>query len=451
MERTSDNCRLFEGVRDPKNLARGFEYTTPMERHLIKYVLTRIFEDKPPMIYGRASDFTNAPPLRTIATGYDQTAQVLDNAFALYPNLGIRFWEAQTGSQTITLYVDILAKDEATLMEYVGTYKKYVRKHNFYQGKTLKFTREGLEFMPDVHRSWESVVFDDAKKEDILLNTVKFLTDTRYHEITTKRGILMEGPPGTGKTSMIKAIFTKLQEVDTTRVYLSDECFHSMSVDVLLKFFDTYLAPGVLVFEDIDTIGESRESTRTGIMGSLLTAFNGINDLKHPVTMIATTNRVEVLDQALTRPQRFDRKITFDYPEYDILEGIFKRRFGFDPPKTLRDMYETGKNVKEDAKYKNTQLTGAHIEDMYCNAHMLALERDSTITECLEDAMNLTKENFVVSIGNQSATCGFGFGGGSKSSKNSEGDQPKPATLTTISPSKKQTDSKEDLPKDPGE
>lgn len=444
MDKTVANCEEFTPMDGQHKVSKSFTYIPTIERHLIKYALTKLLEDNPPIMFSRASDFTNAPPTLTIKVGYDQQAQVVDNAFVLWKDCVLRYWEAQVGNE-IHLFVDILGQSSEIVEDYAKLYKEYIQRHNFYQGKTLKFTREGLEFMPAVDRPWESVVYDDDTKTDILLNTYEFLNDERYHVVGKKRGILLEGPPGTGKTSMVKAIFHKLRENGITQIYLSDDCFHQMSVDAMFRLFDTYLAPGLMVFEDIDTIGESRESKSSILIGSLLTKFNGINDLTNPIVMMATTNRMEVLDQALTRPQRFNRTITFGYPKYDILVSIFERLFGFEPPEKLHEMYEEGNSVKQAGKFKNTKLTGAHIEDIYQNAKMLAIKQDSTVEKCLDAAMELTRKNFITSIGSESITRGFGFGAGVAKKSHKQED-----TLEATPPLKKEDDTpKRDLPKDP--
>jgi len=77
-------------------------------------------------------------------------------------------------------------------------YNKMLEQHNFYQGKTLRFGRELVEFIPVPNTRLQDVIMSDEIAAEYNLNVVQFLTNLKMQAITKKRGMLLYGPPGTG-------------------------------------------------------------------------------------------------------------------------------------------------------------------------------------------------------------------------------------------------------------
>ena len=262
-------------------------------------------------------------------------------------------------------------------------YNKMMEAHNFYQGRTLRFGREAVEFIPVPSTRMDDAILPKATTDEISLNVLQFLTNPKMHAITKKRGMLFYGPPGTGKTTSIKAMFKALSDQRVTCVYVSDASFDKQSVEDVFGFINKYLAPALVVFEDIDLIAPDRRDGGSRLIGPLLSALNGIEEQKKPIAIVATTNRVEVLDAAVTRPCRFDRRIKVDYPSETDMHTIFRNVAGFDAPPGC-------------FKAAEPRLTGAHVEEIYRTAALLAEQQKRPVAACVCEAVETVRKHFMI-------------------------------------------------------
>ena len=181
---------------------------------------------------------------------------------------------------------------------------------------------------------------DEAK--EALTEIVDFLhTPEKYAEIGAKlpKGALLVGPPGTGKTLLAKAV---AGEANVPFFSISGSEFVEMFVGMgAAKIRDLFKqaeekAPCIVFIDEIDTIGKKRESTGYGggndereqTLNQLLAEMDGF-DGKKGVVLLAATNRPEILDPALLRPGRFDRRIPVELPDLqgrvDILKVHIKK------------------------------------------------------------------------------------------------------------------------------
>ena len=164
---------------------------------------------------------------------------------------------------------------------------------------------------------------DEAKES--LVEIIDFLHNPgKYTEIGAKlpKGALLVGPPGTGKTLLAQAV---AGEANVPFFSISGSDFVEMFVGVgASRVRDLFkeankVAPCIVFIDEIDTIGKSRDNRMGGndereqTLNQLLAEMDGFDPTKG-VILLAATNRPEVLDQALLRPGRFDRRITIDRP-----------------------------------------------------------------------------------------------------------------------------------------
>lgn len=175
---------------------------------------------------------------------------------------------------------------------------------------------------------------DEAK--DSLKEVVSYLHDpTRYKEIGAKmpKGILLVGPPGTGKTMLAKAV---AGESGVPFFSISGSEFVEMFVGMgAAKVRDLFKqakekAPCIIFIDEIDAIGKKRGGAAIGgndereqTLNQLLTEMDGFED-NTGVIILAATNRPESLDPALTRPGRFDRQVPVGLPDLQGREAILK-------------------------------------------------------------------------------------------------------------------------------
>ena len=196
--------------------------------------------------------------------------------------------------------------------------EKITKERNFYRGQKILYY--GFIYFMDVSdKSWDDLILDSDTKDTIWANTIGFLRNRerlKEYSIPTKRGVLMLGEPGTGKTLACKGILSAAEGI--TCITTRSDVLEQPGKLSLLYELATDLAPSIVFLEDIDLIAQERELSGYGRGSALLTllsVLDGIEECDGVVT-IATTNCKETLDKAISkRPSRFDRIIEFHKPE----------------------------------------------------------------------------------------------------------------------------------------
>ena len=182
---------------------------------------------------------------------------------------------------------------------------------------------------------FSDVAGEDEAKEN-LQEIVNYLHDpSKYQEIgaSMPKGILLVGPPGTGKTMLAKAVAGESQ-VPFFSISGSEfvEMFVGMGASKVRDLFNQAKekAPCIVFIDEIDAIGQKRSGGQYGgndereqTLNQLLTEMDGFDD-NSGVIILAATNRPESLDPALTRPGRFDRRVPVELPDLKGREEILK-------------------------------------------------------------------------------------------------------------------------------
>lgn len=181
------------------------------------------------------------------------------------------------------------------------------------------------------------VTFDDVAGQEEAKESLKEVIDflnapAKYTEIGAKlpKGVLLVGPPGTGKTLIAKAV---AGEARVPFFSLSGSSFVEMFVGVgasrVRELFKDAVAkaPCIIFIDEIDAIGKSRDNQmqsndeREQTLNQLLSEMDGFDSSKG-IVILGATNRPEILDKALLRPGRFDRRVIVDRPDFKGREAI---------------------------------------------------------------------------------------------------------------------------------
>lgn len=225
---------------------------------------------------------------------------------------------------------------------------------------------------------------DEAKEE--LKEIVEFLKDPQKFTALGARipkGVLLVGSPGTGKTLIAKAV---AGEADRPFFSISGSDFVEMFVGVgasrIRDMFDQAKknAPCIIFMDEIDAVGRHRgagigggHDEREQTLNQLLVEMDGF-DTKEGVILMAATNRPDVLDKALLRPGRFDRRVVLELPDvkgrFEILK-VHARKIKIDPSVNLQDIA------------RNTPgASGADLENVLNEAALLAARKGrSAVTQ----------------------------------------------------------------------
>lgn len=254
---------------------------------------------------------------------------------------------------------------------------------------------------------FSDVAGEEEEKQE-LVEVVEFLKDPRKFSSLGARipaGVLLEGPPGTGKTLLAKAV---AGEAGVPFYSISGSDFVEMFVGVgasrVRDLFDQAKknSPSIIFIDEIDAVGRQRGSgvggghdEREQTLNQLLVEMDGFTG-NEGVIVMAATNRSDVLDPALLRPGRFDRKILVGRPDVRGREAILKVHAKNKPLDKDVDLNEIAKQTPG--------FVGADLENLLNEAALLAARRNKKVIDAsdLDEAEDRViagpaKKNAVVS------------------------------------------------------
>ena len=276
-------------------------------------------------------------------------------------------------------------------------------------GNSMSFGKSNAKIYVEAQtgKTFDDVAGEDEAK-DALKEIVDFLHDPqKYRDIGAKlpKGALLVGPPGTGKTLLAKAV---AGEAKVPFFSISGSEFVEMFVGMgAARVRDLFKqagekAPCIVFIDEIDAIGKRRDNAGMGgndereqTLNQLLTEMDGF-DAGKGVVILAATNRPEILDKALLRPGRFDRRIPVELPDLAGREAILRVH---------------AKEVKTDPGIDYTQIaratsgcSGAELANVINEAAIAAVKdgRKTVSQRDLEEAIEIViagyqRKNAVVS------------------------------------------------------
>ncbi len=274
------------------------------------------------------------------------------------------------------------------ITELIDELKYRIKWKNPLKGQFIQIIETNNGFSPIIKKipttKFTDVIMDDALKEGIYDNTI-----FQLKELDSSNGIILHGEPGVGKSHICSAIAQEATALNITVCYLTTNTDYSM----LNGFIEDFISPCILIFEDIDSFAESRESsTSTNTLADFLQFVNGIGEREDKIIFIATTNYLEKLDKALAnRPVRFNRKFKIEFPDEHGIHALLELYFD----KAIADKYTS--------HCINKQFSGAHIKELQRTVKLLSIKYNKSTKDVMLDGIQLIKENFSTSL----STFGF--------------------------------------------
>jgi len=269
-----------------------------------------------------------------------------------------------------TFYVN--KKNKHAVSDLISAIRFYMKDHNYFRGEKLKVVDGCLfEFLEYPKLSFDEIVLDPVFKEELTLNLlfpIKNEALCKEFSIPWRRGVLIGGEPGTGKTKLSKVLCNVL---DCTVLWVSTESIGQAWEMKQVFEGARLLSPTLIIFEDVDFLGTDREIDRNPILGELLNQLDG-NSPNYGIFVLASTNRPNLLDRALAnRPGRFDLKLELTKPDLEARKKLIKL---FIIGKTL----DPSLNLERLAE--DTQgLTGSHIQEVITYGMLDALHLNSRV------------------------------------------------------------------------
>lgn len=242
-----------------------------------------------------------------------------------------RMIDISNGSPFETVTLTTLYRDRSLFNEILTEAKEMALKST--EGKTVIYTSFGPEWrrfgQPKSKRALPSVVLDNGIKDGVLNDVDDFLNNGKWYSdrgIPYRRGYLMYGPPGSGKTSFIQALAGEL-DYNICILNLSE---NNLSDDRLNHLMNNMPERSILLLEDIDAAFNKRtQSGETGFQSNvtfsgLLNALDGVTSSEETMTFM-TTNHPEKLDPAILRPGRIDYKVFVGNATVYQIEQMFMK------------------------------------------------------------------------------------------------------------------------------
>lgn len=279
----------------------------------------------PETVKGWAKDFT--PEFVTIKIGPDENDVVqVPQGYMRLPGVKSMF-QLSMVAQGAVIHGEVVKKDRARLVEIANRARAIVKTDSIYKGKAIALKvkdngRIDVSMQPDFfdvrHVTEADMIHNDVTEKLIatsILAPIKHTEACRRHGIPLKRGILLEGRYGTGKTLTARVAASVAQANGWTFVVLDKPQGLAQALEIAVAY-----QPAVVFAEDIDRFADRTNEP----VNHLINLMDGLVPTSAAVMTVLTTNHVDKIDRALLRPGRFDAVISIDPPEAKTVERLLR-------------------------------------------------------------------------------------------------------------------------------
>ena len=290
-------------------------------------------------LYGWASPesqqtfFGKRPPqMLSVKTGYSETdvVQVPLGQFRL-PGVDDPITTGIYPGMGFVINGEIKKKDRHVVLELATEARRILKAESIYRGKAIRLsvdedgdleTNKPPIFLNVTDMNEVDLIFDDEIMNQIHTNLLVPIKETqacRTHKIPLRRGILLEGPYGTGKSLTARLTARVCEQNGWTFVLLDKVKGLRHALEFALKY-----SPAVVFAEDIDRIIEQR----TDGANDLINTIDGVGSKTSEIMTVLTTNFVEKIDRVILRPGRLDAVISLRPPEAEAVERLIRHYAG---------------------------------------------------------------------------------------------------------------------------
>lgn len=294
------------------------------------------FADAMKEIYGvvltKPGSFFRAPPtIMNVSVGVNEQRPVIWGTFEL-PNVegelltGIAEHE---GRRCFVIRGSVRKKHMPEILALANRTREIVKNNSIYRGKAIRLTvdrdgnidhERGPQFLDLANVNTEELTFSAetaVQVETSLWTPIKKTEQVRKHKIPLKRGVLLKGPFGTGKTLTAFATAQLCEKHGWTFVMVSDVAGLRETIEFARRF-----QPAVVFAEDIDRAVEGQE--RTSQIDSVLNTIDGIESKNSELMVVLTTNNAEEINRAMIRPGRLDAIIEVSAPDAAAVKKLVR-------------------------------------------------------------------------------------------------------------------------------
>lgn len=307
-----------------------------------------------------------------VVEDYDSGIFLPSGMFCVYPDSEketvICFYHRKEpsgfGSRPIKIGFIVAYRDQGAFDALVTDLKTYRAEEVRKKGEVIIVDDDNVE-RPKL--SWDDIILPSDQKEDMRNNIEYFMqSKTMYRKLGLpyKRGLLFVGPPGNGKTMLLKVIasqYTEWQMIIFTVRSGSDNWDLNKAFQSAKEY-----APSIIGFEDLDSIFHSNIT-----MSHFLNKLDGFGK-QDCVMIVATTNHPQDIDPALlNRPSRFDRVWVIDNPDIECRRMFIRKKF----PKILSD------DAVEELAKGTDKFSMAYMEELYIASSLTAISRGKELPD----------------------------------------------------------------------